>query len=102
MKGPEVLRADSRRDAIAVTLMRYEIWATHDPSDVQTVKIILILMTLRSIKTYQEVNVWESLSLYQRLGLAGWQLTHGHHFLSWGRSVFVPEAPDHAGLCLGC
>ena len=59
-------------------------------------------MTLVSIKTYQEVNVWESLSLYQRLGLAGWQLTHGHHFLSWGRSVFVPEAPNHAGLCLGC
>ena len=59
-------------------------------------------MTFVSIKTYQEVNVWENLSLFQRLGLAGWQLTHGHHFLSWGRSVFVPEAPDHAGLCLGC
>ena len=59
-------------------------------------------MTLGSIKTYQEVNVWESLSLYQRLGLAGWQLTLRHHVLSWGRSVFVPEAPDHAGLCLGC
>ena len=27
--------------------------------------------------------------IYQRLGLAGWQLTHGHHFLSWDRSVFV-------------
>ena len=25
-----------------------------------------------------------------------------HHFLSWGRTVFVTEAPDHAGLCLGC
>ena len=26
----------------------------------------------------------------------------GNHFLSWGRSVFVPEAPDHARLCLAC
>ena len=50
---------------LAITLMKYEIWATHVPSDVQTVKIILILMTLVSIKTYQEVNVWESLSLHQ-------------------------------------
>ena len=29
--------------------MKYEIWATHDPSEVQSVKIILILMTLVSI-----------------------------------------------------
>ena len=42
---------------LAVTLMKYEIWATHDPSELQTVKIIFVLMTLVSIKTYQEVNV---------------------------------------------
>ena len=42
---------------LAVTLMKYEIWATHHPSELQTVKIILVLMTLVSIKTYQEVNV---------------------------------------------
>ena len=57
-------------------------------------------MTLVSINTFQDVNVWGSLLLYLRLGLAGWQLTHGHHFLSWGRSVFVPEAPDQQGCVL--
>ena len=49
--------------------MKYEIWAIPIPSDVQRVKIILILMILVNIKAYEEMNVWESLSLYQRLGL---------------------------------
>ena len=35
------------------------------------------------------------------LGLEGRQ-SPSPHFLSWGRGVFVPEAPDHTGLCLGC
>ena len=68
----------------------YEIWAIPVPSDVQTVKIILILMILVSIKAYKEMNVRESLSLYQRLALAGWQLTPWQHFLSWGR-VFLSQ-----------
>ena len=42
---------------LAVTLRKYEIWATHGSSDVQSVKTILVLMTLVSIKIYQEVNV---------------------------------------------
>ena len=35
------------------------------------------------------------------LGLEG-RLSPSPHFLSWGRGVFVPEAHDRAGLCLGC
>ena len=70
--------------------MKYEIWAIPVPSDVQTVKNILILMILVSIKAYKEMNVWESLSLYQRVGLAGWQVTPWQHFLSWA-GVFLSQ-----------
>ena len=76
---------------LAVTLMKYEIWATHGSSDVQSVKTILVLMTLVSIKTYQEVNVWESLSLYQKLGLAGWQLTPCPPLPELGQAGFCPR-----------
>lgn len=71
--------------------MKYEIWAIPVPSDVQRVKIILILMILVSIKAYNEMNVWESLSLYQRLGLAGWQLTHGATLPELGQGCFCPR-----------
>ena len=71
--------------------MNYEIWATHNPLDAQTVNIIYILMTFVSIKTYQEGNVWESLLLYQRLGLAGWQLTLWAPLPELGQECFWPR-----------
>ena len=59
-------------------------------------------MIFVSIKTYQERMFGKDCPLYQQLCLAGWQSMPYNHFLSWDRSVFVSEAPDHAGLCLGC
>ena len=48
-------------------------------------------MIFGSIKTYQDMNVWERLSALPGLGLAGWQLIPWHHFLSWGRMILFQK-----------
>ena len=59
-------------------------------------------MIFGSIKTYQDMNVWERLSALPGLR-PGWLATDTLTLLSeMGQDVFVPEAPNHAGLCLGC
>ena len=53
----------------------------------------------------KHIKKWMSGKIYFSTRDWAWQAGSwhtGHHFLSCGRSVFVPEAPDHAGLCLGC
>ena len=59
-------------------------------------------MVFGSIKTYQDMNIWERLSALPGLR-PGWlavdTLTPLYEL---GKDDFVPEAPDHAGLCLRC
>ena len=62
-------------------------------------KYYLPRLIFGSIKTQQKKNVWESLSDLSRPGRQAVTLTT---LPELGRGVFVPEAPGHAGLCLGC
>ena len=59
-------------------------------------------MIFGSIKKYQDMNVWERVSALPGLGPAGWlEVDTLTPLCELGQDVFVPEAPDHAGLCLG-